>query len=193
MALKKFWINNTEHTITYQKQENTLTGTIQINNEKKEIISLENVVWHQPSGVIIFSHNNRRYKAQVVSQSSTASAINIYIFQFQKTITLQLYPPTKIEKHDAVSIFNKQLLSPLTGRIVKICVVKDEIVEKKQPLVIIESMKMENEIRASHGGCVKTIPIKQDTVVESGRVLMTFEEIGEAHATRKNTHVEKEI
>jgi len=53
-----------------------------------------------------------------------------------------------------------KVFAPMPGKVVKILVsVGDEIVEK-QPLVIVEAMKMENQIHARGKGRVKTIHFK---------------------------------
>ena len=51
-----------------------------------------------------------------------------------------------------------------------------EIVKANKPLLIMEAMKMENEMRASRDVKIKEIKVKQGDSVESGTVLIKFEE-----------------
>jgi biotin carboxyl carrier protein len=67
------------------------------------------------------------------------------------------------------------LKAGMPGKIVKILVEKGQEVKANQPLVIMEAMKMENEMRASHDTKIKDILVKPADSVESGQTLITFE------------------
>ncbi|RME74347.1 MAG: acetyl-CoA carboxylase biotin carboxyl carrier protein subunit [Planctomycetota bacterium] len=47
-------------------------------------------------------------------------------------------------------------------------------VRADEPLLIIEAMKMENEVRASAGGIVERIEVTPDDTVETGQLLLTL-------------------
>ena len=51
-------------------------------------------------------------------------------------------------------------------------------------LVAIEAMKMEHEIRASHGGVVAEVAVAPGDQVESGRLLVVIDEPGAVHRER---------
>ena len=65
-----------------------------------------------------------------------------------------------------------QITTPMPGKIVKILVAEGEKVVLKQPLVIVESMKMENEIKSPANGTVKSIHFKAGDLVESGQPII---------------------
>ena len=65
------------------------------------------------------------------------------------------------------------------GKIIKIYVNQNDFVKKNQPLLIIESMKMENEIRAEADVFIKNIQIRQSDLVQQDQLLMIFEKKGE--------------
>jgi biotin carboxyl carrier protein len=69
----------------------------------------------------------------------------------------------------------KQIKSSMPGKVLKILCKPGETIEPGQPLLIIEAMKMENEIRAKHGGVVAEIPVQTGQKVETGEVLVKFE------------------
>lgn len=48
------------------------------------------------------------------------------------------------------------------------------MVKQNQPIMILEAMKMENEIVANHDGVVKGIHVKQGDVVNPGDPLITI-------------------
>lgn len=69
----------------------------------------------------------------------------------------------------------EQLSSGMPGKIVKIMVQPGQELKANQPILIMEAMKMENEMRASHDCKVKDVLIKAGDSVESGATLVTFE------------------
>ena len=83
-------------------------------------------------------------------------------------------PQTVGEKQPQAPSNEQTLKSPLAGRIVKILVKTGDQVSKNQLLVIIESMKMENEIRATFPGFIKNISITEGNLVQQNQVLITF-------------------
>ena len=64
---------------------------------------------------------------------------------------------------------------PMPGKIVAVLVTEGDTVEKGQGLVIVEAMKMENEVRSPIAGEVKEIKIKAGDTVEGGAVLIVVE------------------
>jgi biotin carboxyl carrier protein len=62
----------------------------------------------------------------------------------------------------------QEMLAPMPGRIVKILVREDQAVERDQGLLIIEAMKMQNELRAPRAGWVERIYVVEGRGVETG-------------------------
>ena len=63
----------------------------------------------------------------------------------------------------------------MPGKVVAVLVNEGDTVDKGQGLVIVEAMKMENEVRAPGEGEVKEIRVKVGESVESGQVLVIVE------------------
>ncbi len=70
---------------------------------------------------------------------------------------------------------NKELRAGMPGKIIEIFAVQGTCIKANQPLLIMEAMKMENEMRASQDVVVKEICVKQGDSVEAGTILMKFE------------------
>ncbi len=64
----------------------------------------------------------------------------------------------------------------MPGRVVKVLAAVGESVEKGQSVLIIEAMKMENDVRAKRDGVITAIHVSEGDSVEADRVMM---EIGE--------------
>ena len=68
----------------------------------------------------------------------------------------------------------KVALSPMPGRVVKVLVEKGDSVLVGQPLVVMEAMKMENEIRAKTPGTVLQIHVVPGVAVDANVKLVTL-------------------
>ena len=65
--------------------------------------------------------------------------------------------------------------APMPGRVVRVLVQAGDDVEAKQGVVVVEAMKMENELRSPKTGRVKEVNVSPGTSVEAGRVLLVVE------------------
>ena len=64
--------------------------------------------------------------------------------------------------------------APMPGLVVRVEVNPGETVEAGQGLVVVEAMKMENELRATHTGVVEQVHVKAGDRVEKGAELVTL-------------------
>jgi biotin carboxyl carrier protein len=67
------------------------------------------------------------------------------------------------------------VVSPMPGRVLKVLVTEGADVDEGAPLVVVEAMKMENELVAPHAGKVKKIHVTPGQTVESGAKLVEVE------------------
>ena len=64
------------------------------------------------------------------------------------------------------------LRAPMPGLIVRVTVAPGDVVQPGQGLVVIEAMKMENELVAPAGGTVRAVRVTPGRAVEKGTVLV---------------------
>ena len=81
-----------------------------------------------------------------------------------------------ITAESARSLGPASLVAPMPGLIVRVNVSTGDAVQAGQGLVVMEAMKMENELRAPAAGIVKTIMVEAGKAVEKGTVLVDFEQ-----------------
>jgi pyruvate carboxylase subunit B len=67
------------------------------------------------------------------------------------------------------------LVAPMPGLVVRVLVQPGEQVQAGQPLVVMEAMKMENELRSTSAGIVASIRVKVGVAVEKGATLVDLE------------------
>ncbi len=65
------------------------------------------------------------------------------------------------------------LTAPMPGKVVKLLVKEGDLVTEGQPLLIMEAMKMQNELRAVSEGVVVKVSTSEGATVETGSVLIT--------------------
>lgn len=67
------------------------------------------------------------------------------------------------------------VIAPMPGMIVRVQVAVGDRVEAGQGVVVMEAMKMENELRSAAGGTVRVVNAVPGTAVEKGTRLIEFE------------------
>ncbi len=66
----------------------------------------------------------------------------------------------------------EQIAAPMPGKIVRLLVAAGQRVAPRQPLVVVEAMKMENELRAGRAGIVADVLVNEGASVDAGALLM---------------------
>jgi biotin carboxyl carrier protein len=69
----------------------------------------------------------------------------------------------------------RSVTAPMPGKVVRVLVKTGDLVTARQGLVVVEAMKMENELRASKAGTVADVKVSEGASVEAGTVLMVIE------------------
>jgi pyruvate carboxylase subunit B len=65
--------------------------------------------------------------------------------------------------------------APMPGLVLKVEVSEGERVERGQGIIVIEAMKMENELKASSAGHVTDIRVAAGQAVDKGQTLLVIE------------------
>src|SRR5712671_6373996 len=65
----------------------------------------------------------------------------------------------------------QQILAPMPGKIIRVLVQTGEKVEAGQGLLVVEAMKMQNEIRSPKSGTVERLLVKEGQPVNAGEIL----------------------
>lgn len=130
----------------------------------------------------------RNYRFRILARGTNSGLIEIndrrlrfYWTQRQRTVYLWLngfyyeLMPAGPRGATVSSEPTQQMTAPMPGTVVRVAVAKGDRVVMNQPLVIMESMKMESVLRAPKDGSVAEIKCKPGDVVEMGSVLVILE------------------
>ena len=69
----------------------------------------------------------------------------------------------------------QRLVAPMPGKVVRVLVKAGDTVAAKQPVVVVEAMKMENELRAGREGTVAEIHVREGMSVDAGALLLVIQ------------------
>jgi biotin carboxyl carrier protein len=79
------------------------------------------------------------------------------------------------EEGSAAGSGPQRLAAPMPGKIVRVLVKAGDRVGARQPVVVVEAMKMENELRASREGTVAEIHVREGMSVDAGALLVVIQ------------------
>jgi biotin carboxyl carrier protein len=68
-----------------------------------------------------------------------------------------------------------RVTAPMPGKLVRVLVTPGQDVAAGEGLVVVEAMKMENELRAPRAGTVRDVPVREGQAVEAGALLVVVE------------------
>ena len=72
--------------------------------------------------------------------------------------------------------FHEEVIkAPMPGLVVSVRAGIEESVKQGQPVIILEAMKMENELRSPVNGVIKEICTEKGSTVEKGQILVVIE------------------
>ena len=69
----------------------------------------------------------------------------------------------------------QRLTAPMSGKVVRLFVQPGDSVTTRQPLVVVEAMKMENELRAGRDGTVTEVHVREGLSVDAGALLIVIQ------------------
>jgi acetyl/propionyl-CoA carboxylase alpha subunit len=94
------------------------------------------------------------------------------------TYELQLLDRRRLRSEKSVETGKaglQRVTAAMPGKVVRILVSEGETVEHAQGLLVLEAMKMQNEIRAPKSGVVKQIGVSEGRAVNTGEFLVSLE------------------
>ncbi|HEY2866902.1 MAG TPA: acetyl-CoA carboxylase biotin carboxyl carrier protein subunit [Pyrinomonadaceae bacterium] len=127
-------------------------------------------------GVYLFKHEGHIYQAFVAppQERNSAFAVDIRGKRFSVAISdpRRLRGMRSEHGHDQGLA---EIRSAMPGKVVRILAVAGQQVEKGDGVIVVEAMKMQNEIKASKDGAVKSVNVEEGATVNAGDVLMVVE------------------
>ena len=131
-----------------------------------------------PSRSVDASFASRQPARRGLREGGAAGDLDVYLDG--RTIPVQIRPAGSFGRQkkegDAAGGAGPQRVSaPMPGKVVRVLVNSGDAVKARQGLVVVEAMKMENELRATRDGRVLEVAVKEGQSVDAGAVLLTVE------------------
>jgi len=152
---------------THEIQVNRDGGriTADIDGRKYELESSE-----PESDVYLFKHENRVYEAYV----SPEGGVTIGGRQFDVKISDPKRLRGKGDEHEHGDGM-AEIKTAMPGKIVRILVAVGDALEKGDGVIVVEAMKMQNEMKSPKAGTVKEIRFEEGSTVNAGDILALIE------------------
>ena len=100
---------------------------------------------------------------EVLGQEFSLELVDNRVYQLEQAMLANAGPPKPLVK------------SPMTGKVILVSVSPGDQIKEGDLLMIIEAMKMENEIRASGPATVQSVSVVAGDTIQKGALLVTFE------------------
>lgn len=163
---REITIDGTPHILELERASETIT--FRFDGGKPDSAS---VVSAEP-GVYSVLLNGRSYRASV-----TRSVQGIAIEVAGRIFEIEIQDP-RAPRRNASGLpgeGKQTLIAPMPGKIVRILVAQGDTVETGQGLIVIEAMKMQNELKALRPGRVVSLAVAEGAAVAAGDVLAVVE------------------
>ncbi len=123
-------------------------------------------------------HHQRAYRAEFVSADYAARQFVLRVNNILYTVDIADHYERLVQQL-GLSVGGTQLQNtvkaPMPGLVLQILVEPGQIVQKGDPLLLLEAMKMENVIKAVGNGQVKTVAVEKGAAVDKGQLLLEME------------------
>lgn len=170
-------LDDTEHTITVEDSDEDIHHyTVELDGR------VYNVDAHSmPSEIVNVLIDNKSYDLDLERSNPSDSLDGRYGVRVRgRVIYLEMLDERRKKMKDAqMTRFSEsglvRVVSPMPGKILRVLVAEGQNVKEGDGLVVVEAMKMENELRAPRDGVVKSVVAKAGDSVDSSSLLLTID------------------
>ncbi len=157
----------------YQCDAEVKTGQLEREGESMRIALGDRVydvkVQHSRAGELIFTVDGVTHTAFVASEGATRFvAVGGDVFELKKPEPRR----TRRKHHQG----EDSLTASMPGQITKVLVNTGDVVQRGQPLIVLEAMKMEIKIAAPRDGRVMNVLVQSGQVVDRGQGLIEIDQ-----------------
>lgn len=163
-----------KYQIIVNKTASTWEVSLKAEGAEEEKFTIAQKDFEEADNVISFLFNNNSYLIDAVANGTNydvytrGSYRSVKIFNDEMLLHESLKSGRPIGGETGVT-------SGMPGKIMKVLVKEGDKVEEGTPLLIMEAMKMENEMKATGEATIKKVLVSAGDNVETGAVLIEFE------------------
>ena len=131
----------------------------------------------QDDGTYLITHNHKVYECFAGKSAGSGEATTIFIGN--RSYDVIVTDPKRLGANSAtgagVARGQAVIRAPMPGRIVRVMVEAGATVAAGDGLIVVEAMKMQNELKAPKAGIVASVNAENGATVSAGDVLVTIE------------------
>ncbi|MEO7539046.1 MAG: biotin/lipoyl-containing protein [Pyrinomonadaceae bacterium] len=157
------------HDIEFTKSDDKVVAMI--DDRRYELEALEPEPY-----IALFKNGSRVYEAFVSPPPNASSPVNVRVGTYEMDI--QIIDPQRlrssagaVDQTDGVV----EIKTAMPGKVVRILKSVGDAVEKGEGVIVVEAMKMQNEMRSPRDGVIKSLKFAEGENVAAGEVLVVIE------------------
>ncbi|WP_421919101.1 biotin/lipoyl-containing protein [Marinifilum sp.] len=124
----------------------------------------------------IVNYKETQFVGEIIElkQNKCSVSINGNTYNFTIDTESSFQRKEKLSKNN-LQKNNSQIIAPMPGKISEILISEGSVVEKGSPLLLLEAMKMQNQVLSAQSGIVKKLLIHEGDNVMANQLLMEIE------------------
>ena len=127
------------------------------------------------SGLFVLLMDNRPVELSIESGGTSSSRVTVGRHRFETSVERWRPPSSRGRRRTAAATGKVEVKAPMTGSIVEVMCSPGETLEEGEVVLVIESMKMNNELRAPVRGVVTSVRVAAGDRVQANAVLAELE------------------
>ncbi len=146
-------------------------GSVKVNRKKLNI-----VIDEDNEGFTYIIIDGKKYPIEVleINQNRYTILINGVSYKFSVETPISYSRKKHLEKIAPQSVV-EDIIAPMPGKILEVFVEEGSEIKENDPLLVLEAMKMANEIKSNVSGIIKKINIKPEETVMKDDILIEIE------------------
>ena len=167
-------VRKKKYQVIVDKTTTTWEVCIQREGKEPKKISIPQKDFAEADNVISFLYNGTSYLIDVVGDGIDYSVYTHGSYRNVKIFNDEMLLHESLKSGKSLG-GDSGLTAGMPGKIVKVMVKEGDTVDEGSPLLIMEAMKMENEMKAPTAAKIKKVLVKAGDNVEAGSNMILFE------------------
>ncbi len=162
-------IGDSKHEIEIKREDRKVFATIDDRDYELDVSEPE-------PGVFLFKHEGRVYEASVSAAKAPGEPSHVRVGTSE--FDVRLIDPKRlriagsgVEHADGIA----EIKTSMPGKVVRVLVQPGSEVEAGASVLVVEAMKMQNELKSPKAGTIREIRVTEGDAVSAGDVLATVE------------------
>lgn len=161
---RSFWLESKEYTVDL-RQSGRSEFDVTVGDTRHRVL-----VETPCPGELLLNIDGRVYNIIVNSNTFSHSVyVNGRQFRLEKRSAL------KVLKEERGRTRRRDVKISMPGRVIEVLASQGDTVQEGQPVLVVEAMKMQNELKSPQAGRLSHVFFKRGDYVEAGAVLFTVE------------------